>query len=327
LDDRRMKVWLNYIGCECCFGGGGPIARHMETVELFKALLLHNQMDALLRIAAHSDSHLDQMWIVSCCWDHEGEGWVELVRRTLMVYICLNVFYLMPETYSPSLRKAHLQSNVRPGQQVQREEEVDYRQTLSYQTMLLRCTGGYRHDTETFPHREFFGVKRGMNYTEHQTRPYIGTVPVERLKDPKMCINNYLPTRDDIPCVLNYLGQKAMPLELSFTILEFAEYVPQRMLTVEGDPLNAENSQMLRKYLNFCWDLLVRSDMLVKACGKTIGWTSEITECICTLWGQGFPRLTESDIEFREEDDIHAAQHFGHRRRSTFVPFLEKKSK
>ena len=327
LNDRRMKVWLNYIGCDCCISGGGPIERHMETVELFKALLLHNQMDSLLWIASHPKSYLDQMWIVSCCWDHEGEGWVEMVRHTLMVYICLNVFYVKPETYNSSLRKAHLQSIVRQGQRVRPEEEVDYRQTLSYQTMLLRCTEGYRHDTETFPHREFFGVKRGMNFTVHQAKEFLGAVPAERLKEPKECINTYLPTRDDVSCVLNYLGQKALPLELSFAILEFAEYVPQRMLTVEGDPLNAENSEMLRRYLSFCWDLLVRSDMLAKACGKTIGWTSEITECICMLWGQSYPRLAEEDIAFREEHDIHAAQHFGHRNRYIFVPLLEKRGK
>jgi hypothetical protein len=166
-----------------------------------------------------------------------------------------------------------------------------------------------------------------MNFTEHQTKLFIGTLPAERLKDPKMRINNYLPTRDDISYVLNYLGQKGLPLELSFAILEFAEYVPQRMLTVEGDPLNSENSQVLRRYLNFCWDLLVRSDMLAKACGKTIGWSSEITECIRTLWGQGYPRLAEEDLEFRDVDDIHRAQHFGHGHRYTFVPFLEERNK
>jgi hypothetical protein len=193
--------------------------------------------------------------------------------------------------------------------------------------MLLRCTGGYKHDTETFPHREFFGVKRGMNFTEHETKNFLGTVPAERLKDPRGCINSYLPTRDDISCVMNYLGQKGLPLELSFTILEIAEYVPQRMSAVEGDPLNAENAQVLRRYLNFCWDLLVRSDMLAKACGKTIGWTSEITECICALWGKCYPRLADEDIQRREKDDIHAAQHFGTSRRYTFVPFLEGRGK
>jgi hypothetical protein len=108
-----------------------------------------------------------------------------------------------------------------------------------------------------------------------------GCVTLQALRENGMKI--YLPTLSDIPVVVNYLGVKGLPPELALTILEFAEYVPYGRLDIADDPLHSDNEMELRRYLSYCWQLLVRCDMLAKASGKVISWINEVKEVIWQL--------------------------------------------
>jgi hypothetical protein len=112
--------------------------------------------------------------------------------------------------------------------------------------------------------------------------------------------------QSDIPLVIDYLRKTRLPTELILYVLELAEYVPRRRLVVPDDPLHVQNGIELRKYLNYCWQLLVRCDVLAKACGKPFIWEYHVNECIMLLWGVQYPKMAERvDIEEREEiDDI-----------------------
>lgn len=267
-----MSVWLDYKNCTCCNGPGYSTGKHWATVELFKTLILYNEMDTLLRIVSHPDAHLEDLWTVICCWDHAGNGWAELVLKALMVYICLKVFYTKLETHDAAARKEHLASTTPSRKPLPSQEDMNYRRTYAYQLMLIHCTAGWKNDTEANPHRQFFGVDPGMHFGEHGSKEFLGMVRPEQLRCPKACsIKSYRPLRHDIPIVINYLGQMGLPCDLSLQVLEHAEYVPQRRLAVVEDPLHADNSNELRRYLNYCWHLLVRSDILAKACGTKIG--------------------------------------------------------
>ena len=84
----------------------------------------------------------------------------------------------------------------------------------------------------------------------------------------------------NILVVVNYLSEKGLPFELALAILEFAEYVPYGRLDIADDPLHPDYEMELRKYLSYCWEVLMRCDMLAKASGKRISWINEVKEVI-----------------------------------------------
>ena len=292
-DEHRMNVWLNYKSCTCC-GNNYDYKGHWPTLTIFKSLILHDEMDTLLRINSHPDTRLVDYWLASCCWHHDGWGWLELVRKALMVYVCLNVFFAKGETHDPSMHQQSLSTTAYARRPIPLHNESDYRSTYAYQLMLIHCTRSQTHDdTETYPHRNFFGLPSGPL---RSSEDLLGLLTPEQFKCTKLR-SSYVPLREDIPLVFNYLGQKGLPVELSLQVLQYAHYVPVRRPPIADNPLHRNNSSELRRYLNYCWKLLVRSDMLTKASGSRIDWTSEITTCIWNLWGAGNRSMicTDSD--------------------------------
>jgi hypothetical protein len=229
-----------------------------------------------------------------------------------MAYICLNVFYLKPEKYDPAFCKTH-NMKTKPQPLSPEEEEIDYRRTSAYRKMLYRCTGERDFDTYAYPHREFFGVSHGMY---RNCWPYdeclFGLTSLARMRywlkyggeyfRAQSDILTYAPARVDIPIVITYLGQKGLPAELSLRVLELMENVPHRRLVVADDPLHVENREELRRYLNYCWQLLVRSDLLANSCRMHINWVNEVSQC---LWGVKYPKMMEREwLDWGEEDDV-----------------------
>jgi hypothetical protein len=277
MDERRLSYWVNEGWCRL---HGTNIEN--DTTELLKTLVFHNEVDVLLRIASHPLVHQEYRFELPYVPNDDRQyGWGDIMRTALEAYITLNVFYLKPETHDPQRKSA------------QGKDWIDYRRTSSYQKMLIHCTGECGFDTYTYPHREFFGVPRGMylNYPSAKRLLY-GCVTLQVLRENRAKI--YLPTLSDIPVVVNYLGEKGLPPELALTILEFAEYVPYGRLDIADDPLHPDNEMELRRYLSYCWQLLVQCDMLAKASGKRISWINEVKEVIWQLWGEDFPKMIKS---------------------------------
>ncbi|KAJ4347361.1 uncharacterized protein N0V89_011302 [Didymosphaeria variabile] len=264
---------------------------HHDSIELLKMLILHNEMEPLFKLCASPDFDLSQNWWSFPYDIPQDYGWAEVMRSALMMYICLNVFYLKPETYGPELREEN-----NTGVAV-----ADYRDTTSYQRALFRCTAGTKLDTYTYPHREFFGVPEGMYVADwHWSNDeLLGLTSLERRQEPGY---GHVPTKEDVARARRLVCKAGrMPAELGLQILECAGYVPARRIPVADDPLHKDNADELRNYLDYCWQLVIRCDMVMKSCGKSIDWYGEIVVCIKDLWGD--PDTTEWIEDGQDEWD------------------------
>lgn len=271
--DRSILPWKLEDNLNQCVEYPSP---HHDSTELFKTLLLHGQIDALLRIAAQPSASIEIIWASVCC---RGQiGWGELMRSTLMSYICLNVSFLKPETYDATARAAYLKEEHR--NPPTKPEDLDYRKAEGYERMLKRCTARAAYSVHLYPHQEFFGVGPDGS-VDQNWRDSNPTMPVLETH----YLHEYMPLRSDIPVVTRYLQQKGLPLELALEVLDHAEYIPRRRLPIADDPLHPENSEELRKYLKYCWKLLVWCNVVAEGTGKKINWVYEITQCILDLWG------------------------------------------
>jgi hypothetical protein len=254
-------------------------------VELIKILLLYNELEPLFLLTAHPAMRLDPpkaglpaWWSFPFDGLFEEEGWAEVMRCALMSYICLNMSYLFPRSSDPSI--------------------PDYRATSAYQKMLIRCTAQRSFDSHTIPHREFFGVERGRFYGLYwNNRVEHGRTSLSSLTRPEYA-NVYCPTAEDVEVVQGYLAKKGLPLELRIEILSLADYKMKRRLIVPDDPLHPKNSLELRKYLNYCWHLLIRVNLIAEALGTRIAWNAEITQCIWDLYGENLRKMVSHDPSY-----------------------------
>jgi hypothetical protein len=213
MEERRLSYWVNE---GCCRLQGTKVEN--DTTELLKTLLFHNEIDVLSSDRFSSPCSQEYRFELPYVFnDNRPYGWGDIMRTTLEAYITLNVFYVKPETHDPQHKSA------------QGKDWIDYRRASSYQEMLIYCTGDFAFDTYAYPHREFFGVPRGMYLNYHSVsflsakRLLYGCVTLQVLRENRA--KTYRPTLSDIPVVVNYLGAKGLPSELALAILEFAEYV------------------------------------------------------------------------------------------------------
>ncbi|KLJ11279.1 hypothetical protein EMPG_13452 [Blastomyces silverae] len=257
-------------------------------------LLLLNEMDVLLRVALRPGNAQP----VAAWWSFPYEfppdyGWAELMRTALMAYICLNVLYVMEE------RKV-----VENSSDKDKETDTDYRQTAAYQMMICRVTGSRAYDVHTYPHRGFFGVGEDMYSTnDWRDNPLYGRASLATLRQ-RWPASIHIPSSADFYTALHYLNIKGLPTELGMMVLEFANYEPHHRAIVHDDPLHIENAAELRKYLSFCWQLLVRCDVLAKACGKRVDWVGEVTQCIFHLFGVKYPKMFDFGVDNGFNDEF-----------------------
>ena len=282
-----------------------------QSVELLKTLLLYDEMEPLLRLAVHPKICLP---IHYAYLENDLESWcTDIKNSALIAYIGLNMFVVKPELHDPTTRSLALAEMKKKYRLAYTPEMFDYRNTSSYQSILTRVTYTSRpHDYGVcaLPHREFFGIEKDMITTSPYSRllqDRLGQVPPSQLLDARYR-SWYVPTASDVSTVLSIL-QTRVPTELALEILEYADYTAKRRIPVAHDPLHADNAEELKKYLNYCWKVLVRIDMLAKADGRWIDWEYEVTDIIYSLWGvQGSKKMsttvTEWDYAGRQYGEI-----------------------
>jgi hypothetical protein len=261
-----------------------------ECCEQTKTLLLYGEMDTLFHISAHPSIHFHRLWDEDVYANGAGFGLKKLMDAMLQAYLCLNVLMLKPELWDPDFRSKYLRAEASAHRATFGCEMYDYRLTAAYQRMMVCCTGvpygAYHHEAQTYPHREFFGVPRGMfrfeDPYEGQKTGKPGTGRVADLVEEDFRYVR-LASKADVKTVLAMLKSKGLPTELALQVLRWAEYKPARRLWHRDDPLHAENTEELKKYLRFCWKILVRIEMLVRECGKNLDWESEVANAMCVL--------------------------------------------
>ncbi len=282
-----------------------------DVCEQTKTMLLYGEMDALFRLAAHPDVHFHRLWDEALYANAQGFGLSKLKDAALQAYICLNVMLLKPELYDPTSRAAFVREESTAHRTTFQPSLYDYRLAAAYQRMLLCCTGiPYAPDhceAHTYPHREFFGIPRGMfdfnspRVRRHRSHPGTGRV-ADLVED--QFKNVHVPSKADIPIVLDLLRMKRLPTELALQVMSMADYNPVGRVSIRDDPLHPANTEELRKYLSFCWKVLDRIDLLCKASGKWLDWEAEVAETICTLFEMDNPnrrkvqKVSHDDTEF-----------------------------
>lgn len=276
-----------------------------EFTGMIKTLLLHGEMDVLLMLAAYNPERLVSNWSIwlTDCQESE-QGWGEVRDLALYPFVCLNMLY--------ASRMASGLDN--------EPENQDYRKTKAYQVTLLRCTGKKKFgcylresafDPETFPHRQFFGVYRGQyqntqfppgSIVDSNTNTFYGKIPLDKFEKPNGSLDQYIPSVSDVDEVFLSLRRCGLPTELVLEILERADYRWQRRSAYSDNPMHPDNREELFKYLKFCWILLVRCDLLVKACGKRIDWANDVSHCINELFGVRDKALRRVEINYEDRD-------------------------
>lgn len=114
----------------------------------------------------------------------------------------------------------------------------------------------------------------------------------------------YSPRTPEVHAVLTMLCNLGLPPEVSLQIIEYADYAPRGVLRIPNDPLCFENRDGLGKYLSYCWQLLLRCDMLARELNAEIMWDTEISECLVHLFScPGERRIYKFDNYEAQEND------------------------
>lgn len=298
---RTMSTWISVSQNTDCHPGDEDIF----TDELLRTLILYDEMDVLFRIAAHPVVCLPKLWTQGGKFAFELGGWglSELKEAALLAYVCLNVLHLKPELYDPKMREQMLEEQTMRHVQTLPPETYDYRLTSAYQQMLVFCTKTgdvYPHyGAHKIPHREFYGIPFGM-YTAkvrwHSPGNYGHTVHYGVVSPPDLVDKNFpqkhVPSKGDIVLVQNLFRLFKLPTGIIQMILDMADYTPKGRLYTHSDPLHIDNVEELKKYLAYCWKLLVRVDMLMKANGTRLDWEYEVAEAIYKLFGIPYPKMS-----------------------------------
>jgi len=165
-----------------------------------------------------------------------------------------------------------------------------------YQYMLKQCTmSGKTSDIPTHPHRQFFGITN-TQFAHHDpnqknVHPY-GLLSFDKFLH---CDDSpqqhppaaHDPAPSDIPQVRQILHSKGLPTELVLDIMARADYAPRGRLPVPHDPFHPDNRAELDKYLKFCWEVLVRCEMLATALGMVIPWGDVVSGVMVGLLSCG----------------------------------------
>ncbi|KAJ5726968.1 hypothetical protein N7493_005995 [Penicillium malachiteum] len=235
---------------------------------LVKTLILHDEMNAILRVCALPGVRLQEWWENSeCPCNPPLLGWDQIALKALRAYICLNTIYCLPEIWDYSSG---------------RNTESDYRNSKFYQYTLRTCTGtGQVSEVSAYPHRQFFGIgdtqlggefvspkitgeKAHWVLIPNGRHPKTKYYSLEYDHYSKLSIGDFLTLEDDslpgwqtgqsdIALVQDYLYRKGLPMELVLEIMSLAKYEPLGRLSEPHDPFHSSNQEELAKYLKNCW--------------------------------------------------------------------------
>jgi hypothetical protein len=145
------------------------------------------------------------------------------------------------------------------------------------------------------PHWEFFGIDERDRYinSDQPENPRDQGLYASRsaTMDEQLThdlLTADLPTPSDTLRAQQILRDKGLPAELVSEIMDTAEYGPIARLEIRDDPFHPVNRDELAKYVKYCWQLLVRCDMMATALGEVIPWHELISHAMAdNLIGDG----------------------------------------
>lgn len=261
------------------------------SLEIIKLLIIYGEMKALHQICTHPDAPWAEFYDMH--WDSYGDqnscGWAYVPRLALTSYICLNLLLCYPPLWDDESG---------------RSDRSDYRDTACYQRMLRTCTLSHlQNNIAALPHRQFYGISEDQfstfsyevkirhahvlaTYPPDAGYPY-GLLPILDFLTLHTETSPYLPTGSDVMQVRKYLYKKGLPLELVYDIMDFAGYAPLRKLERAHDPFHPTNRDDLHRYLDYCWRIVVRCDLMARWLGDHIHWDRLVGEILVELISNG----------------------------------------
>jgi hypothetical protein len=292
LDNRKMSSWLEFMWIRT----SSRTVLSYDQIEIIKVLILHNEMEAVLRLLAYPSVDLGPAW--ERWFDVEIDyGLKPLFYLPLMSYLCLNMLLQKPELYDDAAKTRHIQSPV-PGTTVVSDESVlDYRLTRAYQMTVLYCTNATR---QSLPHQAFFGLSHSTRGRPHAFldtfSKQCGTMSFAKFKTALGVDPEYPAHPKDIDEVIQVLKGKGLPMELCLSVIDFVGLTPSRRSLVVDDPLHRDNASELRKYLTYCWQLLIRANMVMRSKGLEIDWSLAVNWCIRRLFVVPMQGILPKDV-------------------------------
>ena len=278
--ERKMQAFLRGEPETICFQffNDDYNADSFFNVELLKTLILHGEMDTVLRVCAHPGVSFENWWDVrECMCVTEDLGWNQIARLALDAYLLMNIIYCFRETWD----------DPQPAWK-------DYRRTRSYQALVYNNTNRLQSDVIMHSHRQFFGI--GHHQFTWKLPQTLGLVPYDKFL---VCDEQvgYLPLPEEVSHIRWILCRKGLPVEIAESVLDFVSFDGQRRLPVPHHPFHPDNRDELGKYLTYCWQLIVRCEMMGRALVMDIDWEEEVTLSLKRVLGCGCRNLIEWDHE------------------------------
>lgn len=287
--ERKMKAFLRPRTNNDCWEFYSKNEFSFFNLEIFKILLMHGEMDILLRIYSHPEQKLSAWWGAMACYCEGPDlGWEHVCKFALKAYLLLNIIQCFPQTW-PKNQTSH----------------QDYRDTEAYQATVHSLTKtGWNSEIARYPHRQFFGIVDGQFnvFWKHSKQNaakldslYGGHYPLGLI-----CYENllkfekdvgYVPSTSDIIETRRALQRKGLPLELADGIMDMAKYDKTiRQLAVAHDPFDPTNKNELNEHIQYCWNLLIRCELVSRVIRMDLKWEelvfnalTEIFSCDCGL--------------------------------------------
>ncbi|KAL0944382.1 uncharacterized protein CTRU02_202269 [Colletotrichum truncatum] len=280
------------------------------SLELFKLLILYGEMGPLQHICQHPHANWVDAWEKhrDAYGDQNECGWGHVATMALEAYLTLNLLLCFPQLWDEDSG---------------RDGKSDYRNTKCYQRMLRECTmRKLASNIAALPHRQFFGItegqfdqygssKHGGKYSYmleangRREYPY-GVMPIHDFLELESR-PAYQPNIPDVLHVRWCLCELGLPTEIAIEIMDAAGYVPTRRLEEPHDPLHPSNREELRKYLDYCWNILVRCEVMSRWLGDKIPWDIIVSRTLIELVGEKHHthgthgrKLYEQDFELDE---------------------------
>ncbi|KAI3577420.1 hypothetical protein IWW34DRAFT_821601 [Fusarium oxysporum f. sp. albedinis] len=159
--ERKMSAFQRQQIPNDCYEFDTYNLESFRNVEVVKTLILHGEMDPILRSCAYEGSHLAKWWEHQECQCTSATlGWRRICENGIKMYMILNLLRYFPQTWDEN------------GSPVD-----DYRKLKAYQQAARWCTeSGYKSDIATYPHRDFLGIRK------NQFRCYPRPLDVSRWK-------------------------------------------------------------------------------------------------------------------------------------------------
>lgn len=294
-EERRMATFLHhYTTTDDCYEFDLHNHESFLGLEIFKALLIYGSMDAVLRICAHPAVDLLTWWSVrECECEAPSLGWDMLCRQALRNYIGLKFSQNFAE---------------RCAQEYPGEDPEDVRRTGMYQKMVRNSTmSDMKSEVLYYRYRNFYGIMDGQFQSYPKPRhlerwcgtegrfdygSVLGRVSYDEFLVVEKVVP-YVPSAEDIDEARAVLTDQRLPVELADMILDFAGYNETRTLTVRHEPLHERNRGQLKCFLEECWQVLLRCDMMGRALGEEVPWDMVIGNCMAVMfyqspWQTGF---------------------------------------